>query len=220
MFKKILIAEDQQVMNLGIANTIRELDIPHFDFVTYCDTAISKIKKAAAEDVPHDLLITDLSFQKDHIRQNIHSGQELILEARTVQPDLKVIVFSIEHRAKIIYDLYERYQINGYVSKARNDGKDLKSTISKVYNGERAIPQDIMNALRHISFDFTDYDLKLLELLSKGWKQNEIGSFFKKNNINPHSIRSIEKRLNDLRVSLNAKNNIEMIVICKDIGLI
>jgi len=64
MFKKILIAEDQQVMNLGIANTIKELDIPHFDFVTYCDTAISKIKKAAVESMPYDLLITDLSFRK------------------------------------------------------------------------------------------------------------------------------------------------------------
>ncbi|MDQ1098303.1 MULTISPECIES: response regulator [Chryseobacterium] len=220
MFKKILIAEDQQVMNLGIAKTIQELTIPHFDFVTYCDSAFNKIKKAAAEHMPYDLLITDLSFQKDHIRQNIHSGQELIREARKIQPDLKVIVFSIEHRTKIIYDLYEMYQINGYVSKARNDGKDLKNTITKVFQGERAFPQEILNAMRHVSFDFTDYDLKLLELLSKGWKQNEIEQFFKKNNISPHSRRSIEKRLNDLRESFNAKNNIEMIVICKDIGLI
>jgi hypothetical protein len=36
----------------------------------------------------------------------------------------------------------------------------------------------------------------------------------------PYGIRSIEKRLNELRDSLGAKNNIEMIVICKDIGLI
>lgn len=220
MFKKILIVEDQEVMNLGIINTLKELNIQSFDFVSYCDDALHKIKIAAKENTPYDLLITDLSFDKDHIPQTLNSGQELINLVKKVQPNLKVIVFSVEKRVKIIDDLYKIYQINGFVSKARNDGKDLKNTIRKAFNGEIVIPQKMLNVMRHTSFEFDSYDIKLLELLAKGYKQNEIKTYLKEHNMRPYSIRSIEKRLNELRESLGAKNNIEMIVICKDIGII
>ena len=220
MFKKILIAEDQEVMNLGIVNALTELNITHFDFVSYCDDALEKIKAAALEKSPYDLLITDLSFQKDHIPQNISSGQELIHEAKEVQPDLKVVVFSVEKRPKAIDDLYKIHKINGFVSKARNDGKDLKSTIRKVFTGETVISQEILNAIRNTPVEFDSYDIKLLELLAKGYRQNEIGSWLKENDMKAHSIRSIEKRLSELRESVGAKNNIEMVVICKDLGIL
>lgn len=220
MFKKILIVEDQEIMNQGILNTIKELNIPDFDYVTYCDEALSRIITALERKNPYDLLIADLSFEKDHIPQKLRSGQELIYEAKKFQPDLKVVVFSVEKKAKKIDDLYKIYQVDGFVSKARRDGQDLKNTIRKVFNGETVIPQEVLNAIRHISSEFDAYDIKLLELLAKGYKQNEISDYLKEHRIMPYSIRSVEKRLNELRDSLGAKNNIEMIVICKDIGLI
>ncbi|MGV2453174.1 MULTISPECIES: DUF5932 domain-containing protein [unclassified Chryseobacterium] len=220
MFKKVLIVEDQEIMNQGILNTIKELNIPDFDYVTYCDEALSRIRTALERKNPYDLLIADLSFAQDHIPQKLHSGQELILEAKKVQPALKVVVFSVEKKAKTIDDLYKIYQINGFVSKARRDGQDLKSTIRKIFNGETVIPQEILNTMRHISSEFDAYDIKLLELLAKGYKQSEISTSLKQHRMIPYGIRSIERRLNELRDSLGAKNNIEMIVICKDIGLI
>jgi DNA-binding NarL/FixJ family response regulator len=220
MFKKVLIVEDQEIMNQGILNTIKELNIPDFDYVTYCDEALSRIRTAFERKNPYDLLIADLSFVQDHIPQKLHSGQELIREAKKVQPALKVVVFSVEKKAKTIDDLYKIYQIDGFVSKARRDGQGLKSTIRKIFNGETVIPQEILNTMRHISSEFDAYDIKLLELLAKGYKQNEISTYLKEHRMTPYGIRSIEKRLNELRDSLGAKNNIEMIVICKDIGLI
>ncbi|UZT96262.1 response regulator [Chryseobacterium fluminis] len=220
MFKKVLIVEDQEIMNQGILNTIKELNIPDFDYVTYCDEALSRIRTSLEKKNPYDLLIADLSFDKDHIPQKLLSGQELIFEVKKVQPDLKVVVFSVEKKAKTIDDLYKIYQVDGFVSKARRDGQDLKSTIRKIFNGETVIPQEVLNTMRHISSEFDMYDIKLLELLAKGNKQSEISTYLKEHRMMPYGIRSIEKRLNELRDSLGAKNNIEMIVICKDIGLI
>lgn len=220
MFKKVLIAEDHEVRNLGVVNTLTDLHIPNFDFVSYCDEALQKIKNAAINDTPYDLLITDLSFDKDHIDQKITSGQELISEVRKIHPQLKIITFSIEKKPKIIDDLFKIYKINGFVSKGRNDGKDLKNTIKKIFSNETVIPQEILNSIRNASFEFTEYDITLIELLAKGWKQNKIEEHFKKNSITPDSKSSIEKRLSELRDNLNAKNNIEMIVMCKDIGII
>ncbi|OVE60335.1 response regulator [Chryseobacterium mucoviscidosis] len=219
MFKKVLIAEDHEVRNLGVVNALTELQIPHFDFVNYCDDALQKIKAAATAD-SYDLLITDLSFDEDHIEQKVNSGQQLIEEVRKIQPSLKVIAFSIEKKPKIIDDLFKIHNINGFVSKGRNDGKDLRSTIKKVFSGETVIPQEILNSIRNTSFEFTEYDVTLIELLAKGWKQGDIEKYFKENKITPDSKSAIEKRLNDLRYELGAKNNIELVVMCKDIGII
>lgn len=219
MFKKVLIAEDHEVRNLGVVNALTELQIPHFDFVNYCDDALQKIKAAATTD-SYDLLITDLSFDEDHIEQKVNSGQQLIEEVRKIQPSLKVIAFSIEKKPKIIDDLFKIHNINGFVSKGRNDGKDLRSTIKKVFSGETVIPQEILNSIRNTSFEFTEYDVTLIELLAKGWKQGDIEKHFKENKITPDSKSAIEKRLNDLRYELGAKNNIELVVMCKDIGII
>lgn len=220
MFKKVLIAEDHEIRNLGVINTLEELKVPKFEFVSYCDKALQKIKIAIEEDEPYDLLISDLVFDEDFVEQKITSGQELVAEAKKIQPELKVVAFSIEKKIQIIDELFNHSKINGYVSKGRNDAKELKSTIKKVFEGETVIPQDILNSLRNNTFEVTDYDVSLLDLLSRGWKQHEIMDHFKNEGLHPNSRSAIEKRLNDLRESLNAKNNIEMIVICKDMGII
>jgi DNA-binding NarL/FixJ family response regulator len=220
MFKKVLIVEDQEVANLGIIRALEELSVPRFEFVTYCDEALQRIKAATAENDPYDLLVADLSFEKDHIRQDLKSGQELILKAKKFRPELKVVVFSVEKRAQVIDDLYKIYGINGFVSKARNDGKELRNAIERVSKGEIVMSQDILNAIRNIPFALDAYDLKLLELLAKGLIQDEIEMYFRKNLIKPFSRRAIEKRLYELRDGVGAKNNVEMIVIFKDMGLI
>lgn len=220
MFKKILIAEDHEIRNLGVIKTLEELGIQNYDFASYCDDAYEKLLRAESENAAFDLLITDLSFDKDYREQEISCGQELIAEIRKSNPNLKIIVFSIEKKPSIIDELFKKHHINGFVSKGRNDSRELKNTIKKVYENKTAIPQEIINAIRNNSYEFTNYDISLIELLAKGWRQQEIQDFFKSKNIQPDSRSSIEKRLSELRDSLDAKNNTEMVVLCKDLGII
>ena len=220
MFKKVLVVEDQEIANLGITRTLQELSVPHFDFVMYCDEAFRRISKAAQDKEPYDLMISDLSFQKDHLSQDLHSGQDLIAEARKVQPDLKIVVLSVEKKPKAIEDLYKIHGIQAFVSKSRNDGKELRNAIRKVFEGETVMSQDILNAIRNMPFALDAYDLKLLELLTKGMKQQEIEKYFKDNSIRPYSRRAIEKRLSELRDSVGAKSTVEMVVHFKDMGMI
>lgn len=220
MFKKIIIAEDHEIRNLGVINTLKDLKIQDYEFVSYCDDALRKIKTAISQENPYDLLITDLSFDEDHHNPKITSGKQLIEEVRKIQPKLKIIAFSIEKKTKIIEELFTKHEINGFVSKGRNDAKELKTTMKKVFKDEIVIPQEILNSIRNNAFEFTDYDLKLLELLAKGYSQLEIMNNFKTNNLIPNGKSSIEKHLNELRETLGARNNVEMIVICKDSGIL
>ena len=119
MFTKVLIAEDYESSNISVQKALEDLKITNPKYVSYCDDAISRIKMALTENDPYELLITDLSFEEDHREQLIKSGQELINATRIIQPDLKVIVFSVNKKQSIIEDLFEKQQINGYVRTLR-----------------------------------------------------------------------------------------------------
>lgn len=77
---------------------MEDLKIPDPKYVNYCDDPLSRIKMSLQENNPFELLITDLSFDEDHREQNIKNGQQLISAAKELQPNLKVIVFSVKKK--------------------------------------------------------------------------------------------------------------------------
>jgi len=221
MFKKILIAEDQEMGSLSVQKTLEELNIPNVDYVYYCDDALAKIKKSIRENDPYDLLITDLSYEEDHHLQNIKDGKELIEEVRKLQPLLKIIVFSGERKSGIIDLLFTESRINGYVRKARNDSKELKKAIASVYVNENYLSLDLKQDVKRLnSYEFTSYDITLVSLLSQGIQQKNIPTYLQNNNITPNSLSSVEKKLNSLKEALEVTSNEQLIAFCKDLGII
>lgn len=221
MFKKILIAEDHESINISVQKTLEDLNIPKVDYVYYCDDAIGKIQKALREEQPYDLLITDLYYEEDHHTQHLKDGKELIEKARTLQPDLKVIVFSAERKTGVIDNLFSEYHINGYVQKARNDSKDLKKAIASVYIGEDYISFDLKQDMKKFNnYEFSTYDIVIVSLLSKGVLQKNIPAHLEEKSIRPSSLSSVEKRLNSLKEDLSVNSNEQLVAFCKDLGII
>lgn len=221
MFKKILIAEDHESINISIQKTLEDLNIPNVDYVYYCDDALAKIKKSLREEQPYDLLITDLYYEEDHYLQNIKDGRELIQKIKEIQPSLKVIVFSAEHKSGVIDSLFNEYKINGYVRKARNDSKELKKSIVSVFINENYLSTDLKQDVKKFnSYEFSAYDITLVSLLSKGVLQKNIPIYLQEKDIRPNSLSSIEKKLNSLKEELEVASNEQLVAFCKDIGII
>ncbi|KMQ64067.1 transcriptional regulator [Chryseobacterium sp. BLS98] len=221
MFKKILIAEDHESSSISVQKTLEDLNISNADYAYYCDDALAKVKKSIRENNRYDLLITDLSFEEDHHKQDINDGKELILKIRELVPDLKVIVFSGEHKSGIIDSLFNEYQINGFVRKARNDSKELKKAIASVYINENYLSLDLKQEVKKLNnYEFTSYDITLVSLLSQGVLQKNIPTYLQNNNIKPNSLSSVEKRLNSLKENLNVASNEQLVAFCKDLGII
>ncbi|GEN67071.1 MULTISPECIES: response regulator [Chryseobacterium] len=221
MFKKILIAEDHESINLSVQKTLEELNIPNVDYVYYCDDALAKIQKAIRENNPYDLLITDLYYEEDHHLQKIKDGKELILKIKEIQPSLKVIVFSAEHKSGVIDSLFNECKVNGYVRKARNDSKELKKSIASVYINENYLSLDLKQDIKKLnSYEFSAYDITLVTLLSKGVLQKNIPNYLQENDIKPYSLSSVEKKLNGLKEDLEVTSNEHLVAFCKDIGII
>ena len=220
MFKKILISEDFDSYNIGIKKTVEELKIPIIDQSFYCDDALLKIKRAIMDHDPYDLLITDLSFASDYREQKLEGGEDLILAAKNEQPDLKIIVFSIENRFHKIKSMFDRYKINGFVTKGRNDTKELHKAIISVNQNKTYISNDNYKTNQNNLYELSEYDINLLKLLSKGNTQKEVEQYLKENQIVPNSESSIEKRLALLRASFNAKDTKQLLSLIIELGII
>lgn len=221
MYKRVLIAEDIDSISSAVIQILIQMGIVNIDFVKYCDDAILKAKKAMADGNPYDLFISDLSFEPDHREVKIKSGDEAILQIRKLQPEIKIIVYSIEDKSFRIKSLFENSGINAYVHKGRNSIAELKSAITII---EEANSVYISPNLEYILKEKTDreiddLDIQLIKQLSIGYSQDEMEARFKELGITPNSKSTIEKRLGKLKDYFRANNTVHLIAIAKDLGI-
>jgi two-component system capsular synthesis response regulator RcsB len=221
MIKKVLIAEDHESANLSVQKTLEELGVVDPHHVFYCDDALLKIQKANQDDDPYDLLITDLYYEEDSTRQKLKDGAALITAARKVQPELKVLVFTSEKKAGVIEMLFKKLAIDGLVQKARNDARELKSAIRLIGQNQRYFPRRLAQLIgKKNAHEFTPYDVLILSLMAKGMRQKDIPAYLHQQKISPEKLSSVEKRLRLIREVLEFTNNEQLIVYCKDMGIV
>ena len=222
MFKKVLIAEDMDFINSGIKSQLTELGIDQIEYVQYCDEALLKLKAASLNNEPFDLLISDLSFDEDYIEQKITSGDELVKEVRKDFPSLKIAVFSVEDKEYRVQTLFNEHHINAYVWKSREGLRELRKAIQLISESDKTyVSPHVSGSLsNNRAIEISDYDIFLLDSLSKGFLQEEISSKLKEINWSPTSVSTIEKRLKLLKEHFNANNPAHLVSITKDLGLI
>jgi two-component system, NarL family, captular synthesis response regulator RcsB len=222
MFNKVLVAEDFDSISITVGQALEELSVSEIHHAKYCDDALLKIKKALHDNVPYDLLISDLSFKTDHQENKLNSGDELIAAVKKLQPNIKIVVFSIEDKSFRVKSLFDKLGINAFVAKGRNSIPELKKAIQGVFDNEsKILSQELSHALRDKSLiEIESYDISLLKSLSKGLILDEIALDFKKSDIIPNGSSSIEKRINKLKIFFKANNNVHLIAIAKDLGLV
>jgi two-component system capsular synthesis response regulator RcsB len=222
MFKKVLVAEDLDSISITVVQALETLSIEETHHSKYCDDAFLKIKRALQDNEPYDLLISDLSFKTDHRENRLTSGEELIEAVKKIQPDIKTIVFSIEDKSYRIKSLFNNLGINAYVLKSRKSIPELKGAVLSIYeSNEKKISPELAYALNDKSYhEIEAYDISLLKLLSNGYILEEISVAFKKTGTIPNGSSSIEKRINKLKIYFKANNNVHLIAIAKDLGLV
>jgi two-component system capsular synthesis response regulator RcsB len=221
MFKKVLIAEDHESSNISVRKTLEDFGIANRDYVYYCDDALMRVEKALSVQDPYDLLITDLHFEEDHCPQQIEGGVALIKAVRALQPEIKILVFSAESKTALIDMLFEELNINAYVRKARYDVTELKKALEAIESDKKHLSTGLRQTIREKNtYEFSNYDITIISLLSNGMMQKEIPNYLEKNQIKPSGLSSVEKRLNFMKEALDFTKNEQLIAFCKDIGVI
>jgi len=222
MFHKVLVAEDLDSISITVGQALTALSVSEIQHAKYCDDALLKVKKALLNDAPYDLLISDLSFKTDHRENQLNSGDELIAAVKKLQPTIKIVVFSIEDKSFRIKSLFNDLGIDAFVAKGRNSIPELIKAIQGVFNKKtNIISTELSHALRDKSLiEIEAYDILLLKSLSKGFTLEETALEFKNTGIIPNGSSSIEKRINKLKIFFKANNNVHLIAIAKDLGLV
>jgi DNA-binding NarL/FixJ family response regulator len=221
MIDKVLIAEDHETANLSVQKTMEELRIPQIDYAFYCDDALTKIQVARQNGEPYDLLITDLYFEDDGTFQKIAGGFDLIRSVREVQPGIMILIFSSEHRPATIDMLFRTYEVDGYVRKARHDARELKAAIDALSKGQQYYPRLLAQQVKQSNaYEFTEFDINIITLLSQGYRQNEIPDYLRQHDIKPSSLSIIEKRLKQIKDELEFSKNEQLVLFCKEAGIL
>lgn len=221
MFEKVLIAEDHESSNISVRKALEDFGIVKNDYVYYCDDALTRISTACKNEDPYDLLITDLSFEEDHTPQKINNGRDLITAVRKLQPRIKVLVFSAEGKPALIDHLFKELAIDAFVRKARRDVTELKMAFEAIRNNRKYLSIGLRESLKNTnSYEFKDYDVVLIKLLSNGMLQKDIPVYLQQHQIKPAGLSSVEKRLNTMKESLNFTKNEQLVAFCKDLGVI
>ncbi|WP_428228707.1 response regulator [Flavobacterium sp.] len=222
MFKKVIIAEDLDAMNLGIQQVLKDLNIVDFQHSKYCDEAFLKIRAAITQNEPYDLLISDLSFKTDHRDVKIANGDELVQKVRELQPNIKIIAYSVEDKSYRIKSLFDNAEIDGFVLKGLNSIEELKKAIHIISTSDqRFISPEVASALQEKNnFEIDDLDIQILKHLASGTPQDEIIQIFKYLGVKPNSKSAMEKRLSKLKDFFKANNTVHLVSITKDMGII
>jgi len=222
MFKKVIIAEDLDAMNLGIQQVLKDLNIVDFQHSKYCDEALLKVRAAINQNAPYDLLISDLSFKTDHREVKITTGDELVQKVRELQPNIKIIAYSVEDKSYRIKSLFDNAGIDAFVLKGLNSIEELKKAIHIISSSDQKfISPEVSSALQEKNnFEIDDVDIQILKYLSAGTSQDEIIEIFKNSDIKPSSKSAMEKRLSKLKDFFKANNTVHLVSITKDMGII
>lgn len=221
MFKKVLVAEDFDSINIAINQTLNTLDVTEINNAKYCDDALLIIKKALQDNEPFDLLICDLSFKTDHRKVTLTSGEDLIEKVRHIQPNIKVIVYSIEDKNFRVKSLFHNLKINAYVHKGRKSITELKVAIKTILQEDKTYisPQMAPILQDKVIYEIDNFDVQLIKQLATGIAQDQIETKFKELGITPNSKSAIEKRLGKLKDYFKANNTVHLIAIAKDLGI-
>lgn len=221
MFKKVLVAEDMDSINIAVAAVLKDLGIEQVEHAQYCDKARLLAKQALSMGEPFDLVICDLSFKNDHRTEEINSGKELINILKKDDPNLRILINSVEDHPLTVRSLWDSGNINAYVCKDRHGLRDLQEAILALNRGEVYNSRGIETILnKENMLILKDWEMELLNSIATGLTQEEIQEDFKKRNISPNSKSSIEKRLKELREEFGANTTPHLIGILKDLKII
>ena len=220
---RILLVDDHILILKGLIIIFDEIKEFTFDIVykTDCDSAYEAIALAEKTTTPFDILFTDLSYSLP--KGTITSGEELINQLKKIAPNLKIGVITGHSETNRVFNVIENQQPLAYLLKYNCSANELSFAIHQMLKNQNyythLIHQKILKrSIVQISMD--DIAIQILEELPKHSKLSNLVGHIKKEDGKPLKIRSIETKLANLRVDLNAKNNTDLILKAKDLGII
>lgn len=219
---RILFSDDHSVILKGLITMAKEVTSFEIDIEskTTCDSALETILLSQKKN-PFDILFTDLSYANQ--TGTLRSGEELIKAARKIAPNLKIGVITGHSETNRVFNVIKNQDPDAYLLKDTCDTEEISFAIKRMLNNEKyythVVHQKILNrSIVQISMD--EIAIQILNQLPKHHKLSNMVGHILKSDGKPLKLRSIENKLSDLRLDLDAQNNTDLILKAKELGII
>lgn len=219
---RIAVVDDHQLMLKGICDSLGEFSNYETECFSTCDSVFAALKEHK-ESNPFDVLFTDLSFENTNESTKIDGGESLIKKVREEEISIKIGVITGHTETNRVFNVITNLQPNAYILKNHCSGDELNFAVQKMMKGEifytHEIHQKIMNR-NIIQIQMDEVAIQILKELPRQSKIINLEGKIKKSDGTDMKIRAIENKLANLRIDLNAKNNTDLVLKAKELGII
>ena len=220
---KIIAVDDHNFLLEGIVNALDKHAEIEIIGRSKCDDAYKEIKKAQVANDAFDILFTDLSFENVTNSDEIEDGEALIkrLDRDGIRPKTGIITghSSINRVFNVIHNLNPL----AYILKSNCSGDELYFAVQKMLNDEHFYTHSIHEKLmrrRIVEIQLDDVAIQILKELPRHSKIKNMVGVIQNTKGMELSLRTIENKLSNLRIDLDANNNIDLFTIAKELGIV
>lgn len=219
---RIAVVDDHQLMLKGICDSLGEYSNYETACFNTCDAAYTAIQESEKTN-PFHVLFTDLSFDNQNEYTKIDGGESLIKKMKESESSIKIGVITGHTETNRVFNVINNLEPNAYILKNHCSGEELNFAIQKLMKGEffytHEIHQKIMKR-NIVQIQMDEVAIQILKELPQHSKIINLEGIIKKLDGSFLKIRSIENKLANLRIDLNAKNNTDLVLKAKELGII
>ncbi|WP_347172814.1 response regulator [Polaribacter uvawellassae] len=215
---KILIVDDHQLIIDGIVSSLEEVGNFEVISTTNCDDAYAKLKQET-----FDILFTDLSFDNDTTSTKLDGGENLIKAIQKEGIPIKIGVITGHSETNRIYNVIQNLKPSAYLLKTKCNATELNFAIQKMMSDDFYYTHDVHQKMIRracIDIQMDEVAIQILKELPNQSKISNLEGIIKKEDGTMLKQRSIENKLANLRIDLNAINNTDLILKAKELGII
>jgi DNA-binding NarL/FixJ family response regulator len=219
---RILVVDDHQLMVDGIVMALKQFPNYRVTSFNICDEAFYELSGALDTD-PYHVLFTDLSFENVTEDSEIDGGESLIRRVKDEGIPVKIGVITGHTETNRVFNVIRNLNPDAYILKNQCTSEELNFAIRKMMSGDRFFTHEIHNKILKrnvIQIQMDEVAIQILKQLPKQTKIINLEGMIKKSDGKYMKIRAIENKLANLRIDLGAKNNTDLVLKAKELGII
>ena len=168
-------------------------------------------------------MFTDLSFENLTDESELDGGEALIRKVKNEEIPVKIGVVTGHTETNRVFNVINNLKPNAYILKSHCSGDELHFAVQQMLKNMPFYTHEIHQKILKRNIVQIQMDEVAIQILKELPKQSKIVNLegkIKKSDGNFMKIRAIENKLANLRIDLNAKNNTDLVLKAKELGII